>query len=201
MQKAIEDDFNKNMRRASGRSQPQRRMVFKPQTRLPQKWRTARISEKWTKPTRTRLSPPSKHMDCNGAASRLHEDYSVFKCGTAAKTEQRQIKHPQEEDVTVCSSDTHSLFHKLNKRKRCKPTAMMRHRMWIKSNSPHDDNQRLPSFQTKRKKERSYPTKQDTYRPTDKTTRSVLSINRTKKKGISKQGRKQNVSQAETIPM
>ena len=99
----------------------------------------------------------------------------------------------------MCSSDTHSMFHKLNKRKRCKPTAMMRHRMWIKSNSPHNENQKPPSLQTERKKERSYPTKQDTYRPTDKTIRSVLSTNRTKKKGIAKQGRKQKVSQAETI--
>ena len=63
IQKAIEDDFNENMRRARRRSQPQRRMVVKPQTRLPQKRRTVRISEKWTKPTRTRLSPPSKQMD------------------------------------------------------------------------------------------------------------------------------------------
>ena len=112
IQKAIEDDFNKNMRRARRRSQRQHRMVVKPQTRLPQKRRTVRISEKWTKPTRTRLSPPSKHMDCNGAASRLHEDYSVLKFGTAAKIEQRQIKHPQEEDVTVCSSDTHSFANR-----------------------------------------------------------------------------------------
>ena len=187
------------MRRARRQSQPQCRMVIKPQTRLPQKRRTVRISEKWTKSTRTRLSPPSKHMDCNGATSRLHKDYSIFKFGTAAKIEQRQIKHPQEEDVTVCSSDTHSMFHKLNKHKRCKPTAMMQHRMWIKGNSPHNENKRPPSLQTERKKERSYPTKQVTYRPTDKTIRSVLSINRTKKKGIAKQGLKQKVSQVESI--
>ena len=63
----------------------------------------------------------------------------------------------------------------------------------------HNENQRAPSLQTEQKKERSYPTKQVTYRPTDKTIRSVLSTNRTKKKGIAKQERKQKVSQAETI--
>ena len=123
----------------------------------------------------------------------------MFIFGTAAKIDRRQIKHPQEKDVTVCSSNTHSLFHKPNKRKRCKPTAMMRHRMWIKSNSPHDNNQRLFSLQIKRKKERSHPAKQNVYRPTDKTTRSVLSKNRTKKTKIAKQGLKQKVSQTKTI--
>ena len=99
----------------------------------------------------------------------------------------------------MCSSDTHALFDKPNERKRCKSTAMMRHRMWIESNSPHDTNQRFSSLQIKRKKERSHPAKQNAYHPTDKTTRSVLSTNRTKKTKIAKQGLKQKVSQTKTI--
>ena len=84
-------------------------------------------------------------------------------------------------------------------RKRCKPTAMMRHRMWLKSNSPHNNNQRSSSLQTKGRKERSQQANQSVHRPTNKITRRILSKNRTKKIQIAKQGLKQNVSQTKTI--
>ena len=199
IQKAIEDDFNENVRRARRHKQPQPRVVVQPQTRLLQKRRTVRISDKWTKPTKTRLSPPPKQMDPNEAASRLNGDSSMFVFGTAAKIDGREIKHPQEEDTTVCSSDTHTLFRQSKERKRCKPTAMMRHRMWPKSNSPHDNNQRSSSLQIKGRKGRSQPANQNVHRPTDKITRRILSKNRTKKTQIAKQGLKQNVSQTKTI--
>ena len=113
---------------------------------------------------------------------------------------ERKNKHPQDEDATVCSSETHSMFRQQPKeRKRCKPTAMMRHQMWLKSNSPHNNNQRSSSLQTKGRKDRSQPTNQSVHRPTNKITRRILSKNRTKKTQIAKQGLKQNVSQKKTI--
>ena len=84
-------------------------------------------------------------------------------------------------------------------RKRCKPTAMMRHHMWIKSNSPHNYNPRSSLLQTKGRKERSQPANQSVHRPTNKITRRILSKTRTKKTQIAEQGLKQNVSQTKTI--
>ena len=65
---------------------------------------------------------------------------------------------------TVCSSDTHSMFRQQPKEcKRRKLTAMMRHQMWLKSNAPHNNNQRPPSLQTKEKKDPPQPANQSVY--------------------------------------
>ena len=140
-------------------------------------------------------------MDPNGTVSWLIGNASMFVFGTAAKLDRREKKkHPQDEDATVCSSNTHSMFRQQPKeRKKCKPTAMMRNRMWLKSNSPHNNNQRPSSLQTKGRKDSPQPANQSVYRPENKITRRILSKNKTKKTQIAKQGLKQNVLQTKTI--
>ena len=77
--KAIDDEFNNNVRRfmLSKHSEPQ--MTVKPQKR-----RTIQISNKWTEPVKARLPTPPKQMDSQKTVSRLRVNPSVFLFGTAA---------------------------------------------------------------------------------------------------------------------
>ena len=71
----------------------------------------------------------------------LNGNSLLFVFGTTATLYCREKnKNPRDKDVTICSSNTHSMFCQQPKeRKRCKPTAMMRYRMWLRSNSPHNN--------------------------------------------------------------
>ena len=56
MRKAIDDEFDDNVRRVVLSKHSETRMTVKPQTR-----RTVRISKKWTEPAKTRFpTPPNK---------------------------------------------------------------------------------------------------------------------------------------------
>ena len=66
IQKAIDDEFNANVRRLMLSKQLEPRLTVKPQTR-----RTVRISKKWTEPAETRLPTSLKQMDPEEPLSQL----------------------------------------------------------------------------------------------------------------------------------
>ena len=79
IRKAIDDEFNDNVRRFMLSKHSEPRMTVKPQKR-----RTVRISNKWTELVKTRLPTPPKQMDSKEPVSQLRVKSSVFVFGTAA---------------------------------------------------------------------------------------------------------------------
>ena len=128
----------------------------------PQKRRAIQILNKLTKPAETRSSTPTKQMDSQKSVSRHRVSLSVFLFGTTATAcHKAKNKQLQDEDITVCSNETHSTFHQRPKeRKRCKPMSMMRHRIWVKRHSQNNNDQPTSPSQTEGRKELSQPTNQ-----------------------------------------
>jgi hypothetical protein len=156
----------------------------------PQKQRANRSSNKWTKPAETRSSTPSKQMESQEPTYRFRGNLSSFLIGTAAtachKTNNKQL---QDEDTTVCSNETHSTLHQQTKeRKRCKPTAMMRHRMWLKGHSPNNNNQTTSPSQTEGRNKLSQPTSQCVQKPRKTFFGLIRNNNKTKKTQNSRRG-------------
>ena len=95
----------------------------------------------------------------------------------------------QDEDTTVCSNETHSTLHQQTKqRKRCKPMAMMRHRMWLKGHSPNNNNQTTLPSQTEGRNKLSQPTSQCVQKPRKTLFGLSRDNNKTKKTQNSRQG-------------
>ena len=129
-------------------------------------------------------------MDSQKSVSQLRVIPSMFLFGTAAttchKTSNKQLK---DENITVCSNETYSTIHQWIKvRNSCRPTAMMRHRIWLKNHSPNSNNQTNSPSQTEGRKELSQPTNQCVQQPTKGIIRLILSNKKTKKTQHSKQG-------------
>ena len=132
-------------------------------------------------------------MDPKEPVSQLRVNSSVFVFATAA-TPCRIEKSKQlwDEDATVYSSETHSMFRQRPKeRRRCKPTAMMRHRIWLKSLSPNTNNQPTSSLQTEEGQELSQLANQSVQQPTKDIIRLILNKNKIKKSQNSRQGSSQ----------
>ena len=149
----------------------------------PQKRRAIRISNKWTKPAETSSPTPSPIMESQKTRSRLRGNSPVFLFGTAATScHNTNTKQPQDEDITVCSNETQSTLHQRTKEhNRCKPMAMMRHQIWLKSQSPNNNNQTASPSQTEGRKEPSQSTNQVVQQPTEGIIRLFLNNNKTKK--------------------
>ena len=178
IRQATDDEFNDNVRRFMVNQYPGPRMTVQPQNQ-----RAIWISNKWTKPTETRSSTPSKQIESQKTISQLRDNSSVFLFRTAAVAcHKTNNKQPQNEDITVYSNKIQSTLHQLTKeRKRRKPTAMMRHRIWLKSHSPNDNNQTTSPSQTEKRKELSQSTNQDVQQATKEIIRLFLNNNKTKK--------------------
>ena len=103
----------------------------------------------------------------------------VFLFGTAAtachKTNNTEL---QDKYITVCSNVTHlALNQRIKVRKRCKPTALMRYRMWLTSHSPNSNNQTTSPSQTEGRNKPSQRTNQGVQQPTKKIIRLFLNKN------------------------
>ena len=183
IRKAIDDEFNDNVRILMCSKRPIHRMTAEPQKR-----RTVRISKKLTEPTKIRGPIYLKQMGPDKPSTRPRTTESVFLFGAAAAhtTCRERNNKPQQEDITVCSNETYSIFQQPKERRRCKQTAMTLHRTWIKSMSSTNNNQ--PSSSTKEKKEISRPKNQSARQPAKEIIRLILNRNKTKPQQNHRQG-------------
>jgi hypothetical protein len=149
----------------------------------PQKRRAISISNKWTKPAETSSPTPSPTMKSQITRARLRGNSPIFLFGTAATScHKTNNKQPQDEDITVCSNETQStLYQRPKKHNRRKPTAMMRHRIWLKSQSPNNNNQTASLSQNKGRKEPPQSTNRVVQQRAEGIIRPFLNNNKTKK--------------------
>ena len=81
--------------------------------------------------------------------------------------------------------------HDQGSEKNCKPTAMMRHRIWVNILSPNNNNQPTSSSQIEERRELFQLANQSVQQPTKETIRPILNKNKTKKTQNSRQGSSQ----------
>ena len=107
IRKSIHDEFNNNVRIFMVNKYSGSRRILQTQKR-----RAIQISNKWTKPTETTALMLSPQMEPQKTRSPLRANASVFLFGTAAMACQTtNNKQPQDDDTTVCSYETQSMFH------------------------------------------------------------------------------------------
>ena len=159
-------------------------------TRQPQKQRVIQISIKWTNQMKTRAPLPSPQIKPEKTRSPLGDNTTVFLFGTAAMAPHTtNNKQPQDEDTTVCSYETQLLLHqRIMKYNRCKPTATIRHQIWLKSQSPNNNEQTVSLPRTVEWKKLFQFPNQGVQQPTEEIIRLIFNNNKPEKIQNSRRG-------------
>ena len=149
----------------------------------PKKRRALRISNRWTTPTETPASIPLSQMKPQKTRSPLGVNTSIFLFGTTSTAcDTTTDKQPRDEDTTVYSSETQSMFHqRIRKHNRRKPTSMMRHRIWLKIQSPNNDKQTASPPQHEEGKRLVQSPNKVTQKPTGDNIKLFLNNSKPKK--------------------
>ena len=108
----------------------------------PTKRKVIQTSNRWTKLTKTpvpisplQIKPQKTRFSLGVNAARFLFGTESMACYT------KNDKEPRDEDTTVYS-EIQSMYHQQRKKhNKCKPMPMMRHRIWLKIQTPNNDKQ------------------------------------------------------------